>query len=175
MPVPDDKRHQAGQRIRAAATALLAGDIPPGGRCDITTLARLAGISRATLYRSYPLLKEQFEHDMAAAAASGGHPDPRDAQITRLKAELTASKTRCGQQDQTITALQDQRTLALSRLAAQHDEIQRLRAAARTGNVRALPPAPRDSPGAADRRRKHPDTGHRLAPADTTTMNRGTP
>lgn len=143
MPAPDDKRHQAEQRIRAAATALLAGDIPPGGRCDITTLARLAGISRATLYRSYPLLKEQFEHDMAAAVASGGHPDPRDAQITRLKAELTALKTRCGQQDQAITALQDQRTLALSRLAAQHDEIHRLRtAAAGTGNVRDLRTAP---------------------------------
>ena len=80
---------------------------------------------------------------MAAAVASGGHPDPRDAQITRLKAELTALKTRCGQQDQAITALQDQRTLALSRLAAQHDEIHRLRtAAAGTGNVRDLRTAP---------------------------------
>ena len=146
MPVPDDKRQQAGQRIRAAAAALLAGDIPDGGRCDISTLARQAGVSRATLYRSYPYLKEQFERDMAAAAAAGGgHPDPRDAQIARLKAENAALKTRCAGQDQAITALQDQRTLALSRLTAQHDEIQRLRtaAAARTaGNVRALRTAP---------------------------------
>lgn len=151
MTVPDDKRQQAEQRIRAAATALLAGDIPAGGRCDISTLARQAGISRATLYRSYPHLKQQFERDMAAAAAAGGHPDPRDAQITKLKADNAALKTRCASQDQAITALQDQRTLALSRLAAQHDEIQRLRAAAGTGNVRALhaapapaPPAPKD-------------------------------
>ena len=145
MPVPDDKRQQAGQRVRAAAAALLAGDIPDGGRCDITTLARQAGVSRATLYRSYPYLKEQFERDMAAAAAAGGHPDPRDAQIARLKAENAALKTRCAGQDQAITVLQDQRTLALSRLTAQHDEIQRLRtaAAARTaGNVRALRTAP---------------------------------
>jgi hypothetical protein len=141
MPVPDDKRQQAEHRIRVAAAALLAGDIPDGGRCDITTLARQAGVSRATLYRSYPHLKQQFEHDMAATVTSGGHPDPRDAQITRLKAELAALKTRCAGQDQAIAALQDQRTLALSRLTAQHDEIQRLRtaAAARTaGNVRAL-------------------------------------
>ncbi len=138
MPVPDDKRQQAEHRIRVAAAALLAGDIPDGGRCDITTLARQAGVSRATLYRSYPHLKQQFEHDMAATVASGGHPDPRDAQITRLKAELAALKTRCAGQDQAITALEDQRTLALSRLAAQHDEIQRLRAAAGTGNVRDL-------------------------------------
>jgi hypothetical protein len=148
MPVPDDKRQQAGQRIRAAAAALVAGDIPAGGRCDISTLARQAGVSRATLYRSYPHLKEQFEHDMAAALAAGGHPDPRDAQITKLKAELAALKTRCAGQDQTITALQDQRTLALSRLAAQHDEIQHLRAAATagTGNVRALRTAPTARP-----------------------------
>jgi len=148
MPVPDDKRQQAGQRIRAAAAALLAGDIPDGGRCDISTLARQAGVSRATLYRTYPHLKEQFEHDMAAAAAAGGHPDPRDAQIARLKAQNAALKTRCAGQDQAITALQDQRALALSRLAAQYDEIQRLRAAAGaagavgTGNVRVLRAAP---------------------------------
>ena len=141
MPVPDDKRRQAEQRIRAAAAALLAGDIPAGGRCDITTLARQAGISRATLYRNYPHLKDQFEHDMAAALASGGHPDPRDAQITRLKAGNAALKTRCAQQDQAIAALEDLRTLALSRLAAQHDEIQHLRAAG-TGNVRALRTTP---------------------------------
>lgn len=114
------------------------------GRCDISALARQAGISRATLYRSYPRLKQQFEHDMAAAAAAGGHPDPRDAQITKLKTDNAALKTRCADQDQAITALQDQRTLALSRLAAQHDEIQRLRAAAGTGNVRApCTPPPR--------------------------------
>jgi hypothetical protein len=145
MPVPDDKRQQAEQCIRAAAAALLAGDIPGGGRCDISTLARQAGVSRATLYRSYPHLKEQFERDMAAAAAGGGHPDPRDAQIARLKAQNAALKTRCAGQDQAITALQDQSTLALSRLTAQHDEIQRLRtaaAAAAAGNVRALRTAP---------------------------------
>ncbi len=135
MPVPDDKRQQAEHRIRAAAAALLAGDIPDGGRCDITTLARQAGVSRATLYRSYPHLKQQFEHDMAAKVTCGGHPDPRDAQITRLKAELSALKARCAGQDQAITALEDLRTLTLSRLTAQHDEIQRLRAAAGTGNV----------------------------------------
>ncbi len=141
MPVPDDKRQQAEQRIRAAAAALLAGDIPDGGRCDISTLARRAGVSRATLYRTYPHLKERFERDVAAAAAAGGHPDPRDGQIARLKAENAALKARCAGQDQAIAALQDQRTLALSRLTAQHDEIQRLRTAAAAGaagNVRAL-------------------------------------
>jgi hypothetical protein len=178
MPVPDDKRQQAEQRVRAAAAALLAGDIPAGGRCDISTLARQAGVSRATLYRTYPHLKEQFEHDMAAAAAGGGHPDPRDAQIARLKAQNAALKTRCASQDQAITALRDQRALALSRLAAQHDEIQRLRAAAAgavgTGNVRALRAAPASRTAGTERQRrtaltdvKHPD--HHATTADTTT------
>ncbi len=76
MTVPDDNRQQAEQRIRAAAAALLAGDIPAGGRCDISTLARQAGISRATLYRSYPHLKQQSEHDMAAAIATADIPTP---------------------------------------------------------------------------------------------------
>ena len=149
MPAPDDKRQQAEQRIRAAATALLAGDIPDGSRCDISTLARQAGVSRATLYRTYPHMKKQFEHDVAAAAAAGGHPDPRDGQIARLKADNAALKTRCAGQDQAITALQDQRTLALSRLTAQHDEIQRLRTAAAgaAGNVRALRTVPTTGTG----------------------------
>jgi len=177
VPVPDDKRQQAGQRIRAAAAALLAGDIPDGGRCDISTLARQAGVSRATLYRTYPHLKEQFERDVAAAAAAGGHPDPRDAQIARLKAENAALKTRCAGQDQAIAALQDQRTLALSRLAAQHDEIQLLRTAAAagpagTGNVRALhTPGTTGAASTAGTGRTERQYGS-CRPADTTT-NRG--
>jgi hypothetical protein len=30
------------QRIRAAADQLISGDIPPGGRCDVKTLAAVA-------------------------------------------------------------------------------------------------------------------------------------
>jgi hypothetical protein len=47
-------------------------------------LARQAGIPRATLYRRYPHLKQQFEDDLAAAKSRGGHTYPRDTQITRL-------------------------------------------------------------------------------------------
>src|SRR5260370_376887 len=68
-------------------------------------------------------------------------PDPRNPQIPKRQAETAAWKTRCAGQDQAIPALQDQRTPALPRLAAQHDEIQRLHtaaAAAGAGDVRAL-------------------------------------
>jgi hypothetical protein len=62
MRTTAEQRRQAEQRIRAAADALLCGDIPPDGKCDVTTLARQAGVSRAAaLYRTYLHLKEEFE------------------------------------------------------------------------------------------------------------------
>ncbi len=105
MRVPGEQRREVEQRIRAAAAGLLAGNIPPGGHCDITTLARQAGVSRATLYRGYPRLKQQFEQQIAQAAAGGQHPDPRDAQIAALKArndrlqerlDISQRTTSCG-------------------------------------------------------------------------------
>jgi hypothetical protein len=127
MRVPDEQRRETEHRIRAAAAGLLAGSIPPGGHCDITTLARQAGVSRATLYRSYPGLKQQFEQQIAAAAAGGQHPDPRDAQIAALKARNTHLQKRLDASRQTNADLQEFQQLTLSRLAAQHQEIVRLR------------------------------------------------
>ena len=105
MPVPGRRRREAEQRIRSAAAALLSGDIPPGGRCDITTLAQQAGVSRTTLYRSYWHLKEQFQQDIAALEAAGSRADPRDAQIARLKAGNAAMKNRLATQDEAVAAL----------------------------------------------------------------------
>ena len=41
-------------KIRAAMTRLLNGDIPPGGKCDIKTLAGEAGVDRTAFYGSRP-------------------------------------------------------------------------------------------------------------------------
>jgi hypothetical protein len=123
----DTQRREIEQRIRSATTHLLRGEIPPGGKCDITTLARQAGISRPTLYRSYPHLKKEFEQQLARLRADGDPPDPRDAQIARLKHENATLRKRLAERD---TALQDAaafKTMTISRLAAQHEEIQRLR------------------------------------------------
>jgi hypothetical protein len=140
MPLTDQQRHQTEARIRAAIEQLLRGELPPGGRCDIKTLARVAGISRAALYRTYPHLKDAFEQRLAQARAAGEITDPRDAQILRLKTEVQTLKQRITERDAAIAELTDFRTQALSRLAAQHDELHRLRAdTARHGNVRALP------------------------------------
>jgi len=126
--VPDAQRREIEQRIRAAGAALLAGSIPPGGHCDITTLARQAGVSRATLYRSYPDLKQQFEQQIAQAADGGQHIDPRDAQIAALKARNDRLQQRLDTAQSSTAELLEFQQLALSRLAAQHQEIMRLRA-----------------------------------------------
>jgi hypothetical protein len=143
MRTTADQRRQAEQRIRAAADALLRGDIPPDGKCDITTLARQAGVSRAALYRSYPHLKDEFERRLAALRATGTAPDPRDTQITRLKAGNDDLRHKLAGRDAAVRDLEEFRTLALSRIAAQHDEISRLRRQAipaTAGNVRSLTP-----------------------------------
>lgn len=44
------ERDQIEWRIRGAIDRLLTGHFPPGGACDVKTLAREAGISRASLY-----------------------------------------------------------------------------------------------------------------------------
>jgi hypothetical protein len=143
MRTTAEQRRQAEQRIRAAADALLRGDIPPDGKCDVTTLARQAGVSRAALYRTYPHLKEEFEKRLAALRAYGDAPDPRDAQIARLRAVGDELRRKLADRDAVIRGLEQFRELALSRLAAQHDEIARLRrqaTAAMGGNVRSITP-----------------------------------
>jgi hypothetical protein len=145
MRTTAEQRRHAEQRIRAAAGALLRGDIPPDGKCDITTLARQAGVSRAALYRTYPYLKEEFEQRLAALRASGTAPDSRDAQITRLKAHNDELRQKLAGRDAALRDLEQFRALAVSRLAAQHDEISRLRRQAipaKAGNVRSLAPRP---------------------------------
>ena len=140
MPLTSQQREQTEARIRAAADQLLHGDLPPGGRRDIKTLAHAAGISRAALYRTYPHLKEEFERRLTQARTAGQATDPRDAQITRLKDDIQTLRQRLASREASIADLAEFKAQALSRLAAQHDELQQLRAdAAQPGNIRHLP------------------------------------
>ena len=141
MRLSADQRHQNETRIRAAMDRLLRGQIPANEKCDVKTLAREAGIDRTAFYgsRPYAHLREEFETRLAALAATGELPDPRDAQIARLKNEVATLKERLAHRDQTITEHATLRAAALSQLAAQHEEITRLRRHAdETANIRQL-------------------------------------
>lgn len=138
MRISDQQRRDTEQRIRAAGRALLAGEIPSGGKCDVTTLARQAGISRAALYRSYPHLKAEFEQQLTQSRALGCAPDPRDAQILQLKEDNARLKERLAGHQAVLDELREFKTLALSRLAAQHEEITHLRTAPPGRTVRDL-------------------------------------
>ena len=129
-------------KIRAAMSRLLNGDIPPGGKCDIKTLAGEAGVDRTAFYgsRPYAHLRTEFEQRLEQLRNAGERPDPRDAQVARLKDESARLRERLAQADATISELAGFRGQALARLAAQHHEITRLRQEARlAAGIRRLP------------------------------------
>jgi len=128
-------------KIRAAMSRLLNGDIPPGGKCDIKALAREASVDRTAFYgsRPYAHLRTEFEQRLEQFRDAGERPDPRDAQVARLKDEIARLKERLAQSDATISELTGFRSQALARLAAQHHEITRLRQEAhRAAGIRRL-------------------------------------
>ncbi len=133
-------------KIRAAMTRLLNGDIPPGGKCDVKTLAGTAGVDRTAFYgsRPYAYLRAEFEQRLRELLDAGERPDPRDAQAARLKDEIARLRERLAQSDATISELSGFLDQALARLAAQHDEITRLRQEVQlAARIRRLPaPAP---------------------------------
>ena len=140
---PQQRQHNE-TRIRAVMDRLLGGDLPPGGKCDTKTLAREAGVDRTAFYgtRPYAGLREEFETRLTAIRQAGGTPDLREAQINRLKTQIAALKERLARQDTAITELTGFKAQALSRLAAQHDEVTRLRRDIQhAAGVRRLPTA----------------------------------
>lgn len=135
-------RDRAEQNIRAAMDRLLRGDLPAGGRCDIKTLAAAAGVTRTGFYPKdgkpgpWQHLADEFHRRLAALRDAGDIPDPRDSQIGRLKADNDALQRRLAEQDTVIAGHIAFRQQAVSRLAAQHDELQRLRdSLARSANM----------------------------------------
>jgi hypothetical protein len=131
--------------IRTAMDRLLRGDIPPGGGCDLKTLALQADVPRTGFYPKagrpgpYQHLAEEFERRLTSLRQAGEAIDPRDAQITRLKAENTRLKERLADQEAVIAELDTFKTQAISRLAAQHADAERLRLHRHAG-VRELRP-----------------------------------
>ena len=142
MRISAAQRTENENRIRAAMDRLLRGEIPPGGKCDIKTLALDSDVDRTAFYgsRPYARLREEFEAKLAAAVQDGDAPDPRDAQIGRLKAQSATLTERLARQDAVIAELTGFKARTLSRIAAQHDEITRLRREVQhAASVRRLP------------------------------------
>jgi len=128
----DDRQADAETRIRAAIDQLLGGgEIPDGLNCDVKSLCLLAGVPRATVYRTYPHLKAEFDQRRSAAQDNGRQPDPRLARIDWLKAEIINLRARLADRDREISELMKFRDTALSRLTAQHEEITAHRTALR--------------------------------------------
>lgn len=128
--ITEEQRAQTEARIRAAMDRLLSGSIPPGGACDVKTLAVEAGVSRTTAFYppgAYVHLRAEFEQRAARLREAGEIVDPRAAQIERLKADEVRLRDRIGHLEAQIAELKAFRQTAISRLAAQHQEILRLR------------------------------------------------
>jgi len=142
MRISATQRQANEQRIRTIMDRMLRGELPSGGKCDVKTLAREAGVDRTAFYgtRPYASLRVEFEQRLQALQQTRAGPDPRETQITRLKHEVAVLQERLAQADRTIAELTDLRGQALARLAAQHDEITRLRESATiAGRVARLP------------------------------------
>jgi DNA repair exonuclease SbcCD ATPase subunit len=141
MRITAAQRAANENRVRVAIDRLLRGEIPPGGRCDVKTLAAEADVDRTAFYgnRPYAHLRVEFARRLQALQQAGEQPDPRDAQIIRLKHEITALKQRLTDSATTIDELTGFRAQALAQLAAQHEEITLLRQRGDTSsNVRKL-------------------------------------
>ena len=131
MRITAAQRIHNENRIRAAMDRLLRGEIPPGGNCDIKTLALSAGVDRTAFYgtRPYAHLRAEFEHRLQQLQQAGETPDPKTAQIEYLKTQVEKLKNSLAHANSTIQELTDFRSQALARIAVQHDEILRLRTA----------------------------------------------
>ena len=147
MRISAAQRTKNENRIRAAMDRLLRGEIPPGKKCDIKTLASEAAVDRTAFYgtRPYAHLRLEFERRLQTLQDAGEIPDRRETQIVRLKAENNRLKERLDHSVRKNNELSEFRTQALARLAAQHEEIVQLREAADRASPVSRLPTPRTS------------------------------
>ncbi|MEU7602891.1 hypothetical protein [Streptomyces sp. NPDC041003] len=146
----DEVKTQNEEAVRAAMDRLLRGELATGGKLDLKTLAAEAGVPRTGFYAKrnrdgsersgpYQHLGEEFLRRLAMLQDAGQVVDPRDAQITRLKAANQELQDRVAKRNERIQELTDFQRTAFSRLAAQHEEIISLRKClSESRNMRAL-------------------------------------
>lgn len=77
MRISAAQRTENENRIRATMDRLLRGEIPPGGKGDIKTLAHEAAVDRTAFYgtRPYTHLRAEFERRLNAVREASEIPD----------------------------------------------------------------------------------------------------
>ncbi|WP_199739361.1 hypothetical protein [Streptomyces klenkii] len=144
--ISEETRDRNRQAIHDAMERLLSGDVPLDGSTDLKTLARMAGVPRTGFYPKknrdgtprpgpYQQLAEEFDRRLKNLHQAGTIPDPKAAQIERLKKANAALKKRLEQSDVELAELKEFKQLALSRIAAQHLELERLREQTMVGPI----------------------------------------
>ncbi|MBP2216523.1 hypothetical protein [Arthrobacter sp. CAN_C5] len=121
------ERLQVENRIRAAIRQLLEGEVPLGMKRDITSLCSIANVSRATMYRTYPHLKAEFEQQRFLRDQAGPSPGSTPEQEQKLQTERDRLQFRLAEMASKVRELENFKEQALSRLAAQNEELLRLR------------------------------------------------
>jgi chromosome segregation ATPase len=100
-------------------------------------------VPRATLYRTHPHLKVEFDQHLGRLREVGKEPESAPAQVERLKSEVMGLRDRLSRANAVTAELEAVRHTALSRLVAQHEEITALRRD--RAAIRASPLRPGDS------------------------------
>ncbi|MDN5732505.1 MAG: hypothetical protein L0H14_11885 [Yaniella sp.] len=132
-------RSQIENRIRAAIQTLLAGEIPNGMNRDITSLCALAGVPRATMYRTYPHLKAIFEEQRSHLQDAAPTTNADGETYQKIRSEKDKLQLKLATMTNKVHELENFKSTALSRLAAQHEEILRLRSQHTQGeNVQSI-------------------------------------
>jgi DNA-binding SARP family transcriptional activator len=121
----DELGVEPGTELRELHQSMICPDV---GRGDVKSLAAEARADRVALSGNRAHAHRRAEFGVHPRA--GQPPDTRDVQLTRLKDEVTSLRQCVAESASTINDLTAFRTWALALLAAQHDEIVRLRAPA---------------------------------------------
>ncbi|MDI9888826.1 hypothetical protein QMZ92_31865 [Streptomyces sp. HNM0645] len=155
--ISDETRRNNERAIRQVMEQLLAGGVPPGGKCDIKTLATQAGVTRTGFYPKknrdgsprpgpYQHLAEEFERRLARTARGRRHERPTSRPGRTPQESGAGLRDRLAERHEQLAELGEFKQRALSQIAAQQMEIQRLREALTApSNLRALPRAQRGS------------------------------
>ncbi|MGW4815983.1 hypothetical protein ACWEPB_30630 [Kitasatospora cineracea] len=136
---------EAAAALEAAMDRLLVGEpVRSDGSLTVASLAREAGVSRATAYRADEIL-ERFRQKIEERTSGPDVPATLRERISELKGELREARRARHEEIQTLRRSVD--VLAQQVQALTLDNHALREALARSASVTALPPRPTRTPG----------------------------